>query len=1061
MKKLLALFILILFTSPVLAVQFDGWYTISNLFGWSDYVDNFVVTPDYYYDFDGVNDYVELDKTWTELGVASAEFMLNVQNLDQQQTLFGWDINTANLIYFTNWDLRFFESWEKILYPWDKWTGWHKIKIEFDNGVGRPTLTINDELVRTWSPWTIQNQTFRIWTYYPGLPSDWYLKSDMKDLVLRNLSWDIIANYPMKEASWTGMIDVSWNWNHGTIVNADDTIHAFDKGVLSAVDTLIDLSWDSDREVQPGKYYEFDGVDDYVFIWDDPSFDFVDEISIAGSFKSNTSSVNKYITTKVEDSFYVSIWTDGKLWCFFNGLTPFGWVLSNAIVNDFQNHTFACTYDGQHVKIYIDGDLDTSIVKTWFIAEWNSEVRIGRRDIGYFQGDIYDISYYNRSLTDTEVSSIYNWKNILNGLIAHYKMDEWDGTIAYDSSWNGKHGTIVNADLATFHGEWVDWSDYQNRVGYSDGGLSTELSSNWDMEASVITINWVSPTSSVRWWFELSTDYALDWAQSLRYYGDGITTWEQYIYWQASNIGLVNWKTYQYNVNIYIPSWNTEFIDVGIWLFDGSLNVIDSTTTKWEWVELKWQFTYSGELYLRLFELYAWATNESIYIDKVSLYEIDSTIKVPRDESNTSLDVLGNALQYTGKVKYNASLVESHVANFDGLEDYVDLWTEVLFDVNEPLTFTFWSNVQSDYTGSSKYPTPVSLMTNSPNNQTLFFAFSDNATSYNWITFGSAIDFPHLRLTSLSWWYFQNSYHHVAFVYNGQWYADQANYKIYVDGNEIGLTTAWSYTSFPNTINRLWKTDRTTDYFKWQLYDIQIARTEASLEDIQKVMNGWKLNNILRHFPLAEWSGDEIYDVSWNWWHGNIVDTNTTFRSETQDNYHYNLMYGFTLSGAKIPGMIWSGNDVLWNVLTNPAGQLHNGAETKIKLPAAPELVNIDSWFRYDWSWTPLAKWYNDFMGLIHQTTYTKATNQLSNITLMTSDPSLQGYLFGYDTSIFDNDWSDTLLDLGKAYKVFWQWTNQEGKILTSFWEFKTTQDDIEFYIIPYDQSVWKYGIIE
>lgn len=48
-----------------------------------------------------------------------------------------------------------------------------------------------------------------------------------------------------------------------------------------------------------------------------------------------------------------------------------------------------------------------------------------------------------------------------------------------------------------------------------------------------------------------------------------------------------------------------------------------------------------------------------------------SGVLVPRDESDTDNDVTGSALDYTGRVPYNAKLVESSCGTFDGVDDEI------------------------------------------------------------------------------------------------------------------------------------------------------------------------------------------------------------------------------------------------------------------------------------------------------------------------------------------------------------------------------------------------------
>jgi len=63
--------------------------------------------------------------------------------------------------------------------------------------------------------------------------------------------------------------------------------------------------------------------------------------------------------------------------------------------------------------------------------------------------------------------------------------------------------------------------------------------------------------------------------------------------------------------------------------------------------------------------------NGSDYQNTVGYSEAGSVF-VPRDESNTDLDVSGNPLQYEGRVPYDSLLVESNCGTFDGIDDYID-----------------------------------------------------------------------------------------------------------------------------------------------------------------------------------------------------------------------------------------------------------------------------------------------------------------------------------------------------------------------------------------------------
>jgi hypothetical protein len=59
----------------------------------------------------------------------------------------------------------------------------------------------------------------------------------------------------------------------------------------------------------------------------------------------------------------------------------------------------------------------------------------------WFRGLIDEVRIYNRALSEEEIRYLYN----RGAPIAHWKFDEGEGNIAYDSSGNGNNGTIYGA----------------------------------------------------------------------------------------------------------------------------------------------------------------------------------------------------------------------------------------------------------------------------------------------------------------------------------------------------------------------------------------------------------------------------------------------------------------------------------------------------------------------------------------------------------------------------------------------------------------------------------------
>lgn len=122
-------------------------------------------------------------------------------------------------------------------------------------------------------------------------------------------------------------------------------------------------------------------------------------------------------------------------------------------------------------KIYINGaEATTSTTGTIpsSIGDDAGAFAIGVEDIstsptGYYDGVIDEARVYNRALSNTEVSQLYNWAP---GPISFWKFDERTGTTAYDASENAKNGTLAGAP---------DW-----RRGKYGGGLLFDGSTSND-----------------------------------------------------------------------------------------------------------------------------------------------------------------------------------------------------------------------------------------------------------------------------------------------------------------------------------------------------------------------------------------------------------------------------------------------------------------------------------------------------------------------------------------------------------------------------------------------------
>lgn len=128
------------------------------------------------------------------------------------------------------------------------------------------------------------------------------------------------------------------------------------------------------------------------------------------------------------------------------------------------------------VDFYRDGKfVETIIVSPVFQALVDDRIGFGgtsNDDRFRPDGGFFDFYFFKRVITNNEVESIYNFKNV-SGAFCWYKGDENSGTVAYDSSGNGNHGTITNAVTVppevnpnSIH-QYQDIKSWHNDEGYS------------------------------------------------------------------------------------------------------------------------------------------------------------------------------------------------------------------------------------------------------------------------------------------------------------------------------------------------------------------------------------------------------------------------------------------------------------------------------------------------------------------------------------------------------------------------------------------------------------------
>jgi hypothetical protein len=215
---------------------------------------------------------------------------------------------------------------------------------------------------------------------------------DYKNIITRGLILNFDASAPDSyPGSGTTWYDMSGN-NNGTLTNGP-TYSSSNGGSIV-----------------------FDGSNDYVVVPHNSVFNLTSAISFSFWFKT-TRTVDSYITTKQEDSFYIGVGPSGitanKMSFYLNG-TSGGWLqsVSNVGTGDWINATL--TWDGSTSRIYLNGALDNSGSRPGTMLTGTSNITLGARlntfnnIVGTLLGNLGNFLIYNRTLSAAEALQNFN-----------------------------------------------------------------------------------------------------------------------------------------------------------------------------------------------------------------------------------------------------------------------------------------------------------------------------------------------------------------------------------------------------------------------------------------------------------------------------------------------------------------------------------------------------------------------------------------------------------------------------------------------------------------------------
>lgn len=642
-------------------------------------------------------------------------------------------------------------------------------------------------------------------------------------------------------------------------------------------------------------------------------------------FSNRTSGINWYIGTNDSNQLYVA----GDATDIASGTTDF-------IVNTWQH--LAVTYDGTTIRFYRNGAQVASSAFAPTITGGSVQMRLGF--------DAPNASYYNarmsgaywapsQVLTAAQVLSLYQntFVPISNSAGFFWKLDEPNSALQHDSSGNGNHGTITNwATGVHYEGSDVPYS-WQDEVGFSENNGSNLITGGTDLSNAA----WVNTNSSETVNQEYSPVTGTLTADKLVENSAAATA--HYIYNHTSKTATAKPYVLQFyakaagrtKVAARLANSGGSPRAEGLFTFSGDGTVTistsgsgfsgvnaDITNVGGGWYKCRVASVSDTDTYISSqFWLadsggstsYNGDGTSGIYISDVTL--VEGTLHTPRNEANTTQDVIGNSLQHTGECPARPYLIDSHCLTLNGSNQSIELGTGTLnTDGTQTMEVEFVAKRNNTTYG------PVISNRRSTGNSDGWEA------GYSGITAGDVF-FCICNVaasTNALWVYYpliDDQWHRVRWTYDGSGTA--AGVALYIDGVRTAATT------YSNNLSGAVNASTVVSSIGRRNGTGGAGYLNGSIAYIKTT-----IGSTVWEYTCAEGSGSNIYEVRGGTSHA-ITNAGTNW-SVLQRVYHANITRGFRLSGGvKIPRL--HGSETLacgGGALTNPAGDWNNDAETNV-----------------------------------------------------------------------------------------------------------------------------------
>jgi hypothetical protein len=280
-----------------------------------------------------------------------------------------------------------------------------------------------------------------------------------------------------------------------------------------------------------------------------------------------------------------------------------------------------------------------------------------------------------------------------------------------------------------------------------------------------------------------------------------------------------------------------------------------------------------------------------------------SGVFIPRDESDPTNDVLGNPLDYTGRVPLPAKIIQSHALTFNGSSQYVSVG-----GVGDSIKTVAFRCKADDITSHTDYVLWI------------------NSTDYITIVNGTVTVNGYAAATTTI-------------------YVDGALSSVIPDTTGVHSVVVVSDTAF--TASNVNFGGNGTNYFDGLLCDVRMSETSWSAGNAATYHDEAgeaSALDVAHQWPLAEGSGSACYNTVTGSDDLGVV-VGTADWAATQDVFAFNANQGFRLSsGVKVP-VRTNGTAADGGAITNPAVACWNHSESHIDFDpyGVPELVDFSN----------------------------------------------------------------------------------------------------------------------